>query len=73
MENLDVVNVGKRIREKRPEYNLTQDKLAQMIGITGRHLYDLEKGRRAMSVDILYKIKEILGVSADWLLSGDDS
>ncbi len=70
MRQFDVAAVGRRIKEKREICGLTQEKLALEIGITGRHLYDIEKGKRAMSVIILYSIKEIFEVSADWLLEG---
>ena len=70
MENLDFIGIGKRIREKREGHKLTQEQLALAIGITGRYLYDIEKGKSVMSIDILYKISKILGVSFNWVLLG---
>ncbi len=72
MKQLDVAAVGKRVKKKREANGLTQEKLAYEVGITGRHLYDIERGKRVMSVTILYDIKEVFDVTADWLLEGDE-
>ena len=68
MRDFNVVDVGKRVREKREEHGMGREKLARELVITGRHLYDIENGIQVMSAEILHNICEILDVSADSIL-----
>jgi len=64
------IRVGGRIKQKRLELKLSREKLASEAEISEKFLYDIEVGNKGMSVETLYKIKSVLGVSADWLLEG---
>jgi DNA-binding XRE family transcriptional regulator len=49
-----------RIKELRARYDLTQDDLANMVGITRQTLLNLEKGRYNPSLILAYKIARAL-------------
>lgn len=49
-----------RIKELRARYNLTQDDLANIVGITRQTLLNLEKGRYNPSLILAYKIAKAL-------------
>lgn len=60
--------IGVNVRKLRRSLGLTQEQLAEQVGI-GRHfLSDIETGRRSVSVPTLFQLAEALGVSADLLL-----
>jgi transcriptional regulator with XRE-family HTH domain len=47
---------------------LTQSQLAERVGITQAFLAEIEKGRKRPSLDVLEKLCDALGCSADYLL-----
>ena len=54
--------LGNRIREIRRSKNLTQEKLAELVGIGTPNISYIETGKFASSMDTLEKIAEILEV-----------
>ena len=64
--------LGARIKKRRKELNLTQDKLAESSGISKSHLCDVEKGKKDITTAKLLEIARVLSVSLDFLLTGDD-
>ncbi len=63
--------VGKRIRIRRTELGWTQDALAQKAGISKSFLSDLENGKRSIGAETLLDLGRSLGVSLDYLMTGD--
>ena len=55
-------NLGKRIQEIRKSKNLTQEKLAEMVGIDTPNLSNIERGKRFVSAETLEKIIKSLDV-----------
>ena len=66
------VEFGKRIKSLRTDRNITQDRLAEELNISCRHLRNIENGDKAPSYDILITISELFGVSTDYLLKGNE-
>ena len=58
-----------RIRLMRVAQNLNQTQLAELVGITQPAMSDIEKGRRKPSIEVLEKLCDVLGCSADYLLN----
>ncbi len=58
------------LRELRKKKKLTAEKMAEILGISVPYLYDLENGRRRLNQDLLKKLREKFGVSADYILDG---
>lgn len=63
--------VGKRITERRKALGLTQEALAEKSEVTTQFVSYAESGKRAMRPENLMKIAAALGVSTDYILTGD--
>lgn len=62
--------VGKRIRELRISKNLTRDQLAEKTMLSSKFIYEVENGKKGLSVDSLFKIATVLSCSCDYILMG---
>lgn len=63
--------VGQRIMERRKKLGLTQEELAERSDLTTQFVSYAESGKRASRPENLMKIAAVLGVSTDYLLTGD--
>nr|DAM73999.1 MAG TPA: helix-turn-helix domain protein [Caudoviricetes sp.] len=63
---------NKRLREMRMKRNLTQQRLADTIGVALRSYQCYETGTRTPNYDLLVLIADTLDVSLDYLLGRDD-
>ncbi len=64
-------NVGKRIRELRKNSGMTQQQLAQKLGISNSAVGMYEQGRREPDGEMLLRLCKVFDVSADELLGKD--
>ena len=55
--------LGQRIKEFRDRKKLTQDKLAEMVGIDPKHLSRIENGRNYPSMETLEKLVTNLSIT----------
>ena len=62
---------GKKLRETRMARNLTQQKLADAVGLALRSYQCYEQGVREPSLDMLVKLADVLRVPTDYLLCRD--
>jgi len=62
-------DLSDRIRLMRIAQNLNQTQLAEIVGVTQPFMSDIEKGRRKPSIEVLQKLCDALGCSADYLLN----
>ena len=60
MLNVDKIYVGKIIRQKRRSLGLKQSELAEMIGISEKHLSKIETGKNYPALDNFFRMTEIL-------------
>ena len=70
-KDLCLKEIGQRIVDRRKKLGLTQEALAEKGDMTTQFVSYAEAGKRAMRPENLKKISEALGVSADYLLTGD--
>jgi transcriptional regulator with XRE-family HTH domain len=63
-------HVGARIRERRVMLGLSQQQLAQMIGVTYQQAHKYERGLNRISAGRLYEIAQVLGVPVSWFFDG---
>jgi len=70
-DGLVLLEVGKRIADRRKRLGLTQEALAEKAEVTTQFVSYAESGKRAMRPENLMRISTALGVSADYLLTGD--
>jgi transcriptional regulator with XRE-family HTH domain len=58
--------VGRRIRQRRIMLGLSQQQLAQMIGVTYQQAHKYERGLNRISAGRLYEIAVVLNVAISW-------
>lgn len=66
-----LLDIGQRIMERRKKLGMTQEALAEKGEMTTQFVSYAESGKRAMRPENLLKLSQSLGVSADYLLTGD--
>ena len=66
---MDYHALGKRIREERLRLNLTQEKLAEEVGVSTAYIGQIGRGERSLTLDKLVKVVNRLGVTIDFLLA----
>lgn len=64
----DLIELGNRIRDRRNEINMSQEKVAEQAGISANTVSRIEGGQSAMSIEIFIRMVQILGVDANELL-----
>lgn len=57
--------VGKAIRQKRIELNLSQQQVADKVGITRGAYSQYETGKNAISMEVWFKITSVLDLDPD--------
>ncbi len=70
MDELNVI-VGTKIRSLREYYGYSREKFAEIAGINDKFLYEVETGKKGLSVRKMYSISQALGVSMDYLVTDD--
>ena len=65
---MDYVLIGKRVRIRRQIMELTQEGLAEKIGVSTSFVGHIERGTRKLSVETLYALCKALETSADFLI-----
>ncbi|MBQ8210163.1 MAG: helix-turn-helix transcriptional regulator [Clostridia bacterium] len=68
---MDKAVIGSRIREARNLSKLTQEQLAESVGVGTTYISDIERGKKFPSLSLFIKIVDSLGVSADYILCGE--
>ena len=63
--------MGERIMQRRKKLGLTQEALADLSELTTQFVSYAESGKRGMRPENLMKVAAALGVSTDYLLTGD--
>ncbi len=66
-------HAGARIRERRVMLGLSQQQLAQMIGVTYQQAHKYERGLNRISAGRLYEIALVLNVPVSWFFEGLDT
>ena len=59
-----------RIRQAREKMGYTREKFAEKLDVSVSYLAELERGRTGISVKMLIKVCNVLGLSADYVLFG---
>ena len=70
MTSVDLQEIGNRINQRRKELGFTQEKVADLMDVSIQMVSNLERGNKAIKIDNLIKISEILGISTDYILTG---
>jgi len=66
-------HVGARMRDRRLMLGLTQQQMAELIGVTYQQAHKYEKGINRVAAGRLYKIAQALGADVSYFFEGLDS
>jgi len=65
LNNIDSY-VGKKLKEKRKQFGLTQTDLSKQVGISFQQIQKYETGQNRISASMLFKMSNILEVSLEY-------
>lgn len=65
---MNYYEIGQRIRKFRKAYNLSQEELAERVGISTTHMSHIETGNTKLSLPVFVDIADALSVQTDELL-----
>lgn len=65
--------IGQRVRKFRKAYGLSQEELAEKVGISTTHMSHIETGNTKLSLQVLVDLALALEVKTDGLLFDDTS
>ena len=61
-----------RIRKSREDLGYTREQFAELVDVSVSYMAEVERGRTGVSVKTLVKICEVLGLSADYVIFGNE-
>ena len=65
---MDYFKIGQSIRKFRKAQGLSQEEIAERVGISTTHMSHIETGNTKLSLPVLVKIAQILEVQTDSIL-----
>ena len=68
--DIDYYQIGQNIRNRRKARGLSQEQLAERVGISAVHMSHIETGSTKLSLSVFAKTAKALDASADELLFG---
>ena len=66
------MSLGERIKEQRKSCGMSQEKLAELVGVSRQAVTKWETDQSAPSTEKLFKLAEIFGTSVDLLIKNDE-
>jgi transcriptional regulator with XRE-family HTH domain len=66
-KEINYAEIGNRIRIERENFDMTREKLSELVNLSPYFLGQIERGERKMSINTLIKISECLHISIDYL------
>lgn len=69
---MDYYAIGQRIRKIRKAHGLSQEELAEKVGISTTHMSHIETGNTKLSLPVFVDLAEALEVRTDEILSDSD-
>lgn len=70
MKTEDLKEIGIRIVERRKELKLTQEQVAERMNVSIQMISNIERGNKAIKIDNLLKLCNILKTSTNYILTG---
>ena len=65
--------MGQRIMMRRKSLRMTQEELAEKLGVSTQMISNLELGKKAIRPENLAKVCDVLELSADFVLTGSNT
>ena len=66
------MSLGEKIKEQRKNCGMSQEKLAELVGVSRQAVTKWETDQSAPSTEKLFKLAEIFGTSVDLLIKNDE-
>lgn len=73
MNEADLTGIGKRIQSRRKQQGYTQEQLAELMNVSIQMVSNLERGNKAIRIDNLINLSQILDISTDFILTGKET
>lgn len=70
MNKINYKEIGNRIRQRRKELKLTQEKLSELLEISPTYISEIERGTGISSLATITKIANVLKLDLDYLILG---
>ena len=70
MDSRQLQEIGNRIQNRRKQLGLTQEQLAEAMNVSIQMVSNLERGNKAIRIDNLINLSQILDISTDYILTG---
>lgn len=67
------MDLGSRIRQQRMQHGWSQEKLAELMGVSRQAVTKWESGRSAPTADKLYDLAQLFGTTVDLLMPQEPS
>ena len=67
-----LVQIGKRLYKRRKEMGLTQEAMAERLGMSLTFYGEIERGRKRLSIEKILMVYEQTGMNPDYLLTGEE-
>lgn len=71
LKELNKKEMGARVRARREVLGMNREDLAKKLSVTAKTIANIEYGEKGVTLKNLYKLKQVLGVSIDYLMEGD--
>lgn len=65
---IDYAAIGIRIKRLRMQKHMTQEELGEQIGLSSKHVSNIETNKARPSIESLVAIANVLGTTTDYLL-----
>ena len=72
-DNEVLIEMGQRIMVRRKSLRMTQEELAEKLGVSTQMISNLELGKKAIRPENLAKVCSVLELSADFILTGTNT
>ncbi|MBQ3137469.1 MAG: helix-turn-helix transcriptional regulator [Clostridia bacterium] len=63
--------MGLRIKARRRKMFITQEFVAEHLGVSVKHFSEVERGIAGLSIENLIKLSDLLGLSLDFIIKGE--
>lgn len=67
------MTLGERIKERRQTAGLSQEKVAELVGVSRQAVTKWEANQTAPNTENLFKLAEVFGTTVDLLISSDET
>lgn len=71
MDELNWKEISRRLKKLRNKNKITIERLSEIIGVSTSFVGLVERGDSGISIDNLFKLSRVFGVSVDYILTGE--